>query len=366
MAPTIAIMAGGTGGHVFPALAVAEALRARGAEVVWLGTRAGIEARLVPEQGFAIDWLSVSGLRGKGAAQLMAAPLHLAAALGEAARILRRRNPAAVLGMGGFVSGPGGLMAKLQRRPLLIQEQNSIPGLTNQWLARIADQVFQAFPNSFPAARGAITCGNPVRAEIAALPPPVERLAGRLTERQGPARLLVIGGSLGAQALNETLAPALALLPVALRPRVRHQAGERTLAVAQAAYRSAGIEAEVVPFITDMAAAYAWADLVVCRSGALTVSELAAAGLPALFIPYPHAVDDHQVSNARWLTDAGAAELLLQRDMTPEHLQQLLKPLLSDPQRRLHMAVAAHAKAMPDAAERIAAACLEQALEQAR
>jgi UDP-N-acetylglucosamine--N-acetylmuramyl-(pentapeptide) pyrophosphoryl-undecaprenol N-acetylglucosamine transferase len=357
MAPTIAIMAGGTGGHVFPALAVAEALRMRGADVVWIGTRAGIEARLVPEHGFAIEWLSVAGLRGKGLRTLIMAPLRLAGALGEAAGILSRRNPAAVLGMGGFVSGPGGLMARLQRRPLVIQEQNSVPGLTNQWLARIADRVFQAFPNSFPAARRAITTGNPVRTEIAALPSPAERFANR----RAPARLLVVGGSLGALALNETVAKAIALLPEPLRPQVRHQAGERTLEVAQAAYRAAGIEAEVTAFIADMADAYAWADLVICRSGALTVSELAAVGLPAIFIPYPHAVDDHQVGNARWLSDAGAAEVLLQREMTAERLEALLEPLLADPQRRLHMAEAARAKAMPDAAGQIADACLEVA-----
>jgi len=357
MAPRIAIMAGGTGGHVFPALAVAAALRARGADVCWLGTRAGIEARLVPAQGFEIEWLSVAGVRGKGLGTLLAAPLRLAGALGEAAGILKRRDPAAVLGMGGFASGPGGIAARLQRRPLLIQEQNSVPGMTNQWLARVADRVFEAFPRSFPSARRAITTGNPVRAEIAALPPPEQRLAGR----GGPARLLVLGGSLGAQALNETLASALARLPASLQPVVRHQAGERTLALAQQAYADAGLEAEVTPFIADMARAYAWADLVVCRSGALSVSELAAAGLPAILVPYPHAVDDHQVGNARWLSEAGAAHLLLQREMSAERLAALLETLLSDPPLRLRMAQAARAKARPDAAERIADACLELA-----
>jgi UDP-N-acetylglucosamine--N-acetylmuramyl-(pentapeptide) pyrophosphoryl-undecaprenol N-acetylglucosamine transferase len=336
---------------------VAEALRARGARPFWLGTRAGIEARLVPERGFEIEWLSVSGIRGKGLRTWLAAPLRLAGALGEAAGILKRRDPAAVLGMGGFASGPGGVIARLQRRPLLIQEQNSVPGMTNQWLARVADRVFQAFPESFPAARQAITTGNPVRPEIAALPAPRVRLA----EHSGRARLLVLGGSLGAQALNERLAPALAQLPSTLRPSVRHQAGERTLALARAAYAEVGIEAEVTAFIADMAAAYAWADLVVCRSGALTVSELAAAGLPAILIPYPHAVDDHQVGNARWLTEAGAARLLLQREMSVERLADLLNGLLADPAQRLTMAEAARAKAQPDAAERIAEACLELA-----
>jgi UDP-N-acetylglucosamine--N-acetylmuramyl-(pentapeptide) pyrophosphoryl-undecaprenol N-acetylglucosamine transferase len=357
MAPRIAIMAGGTGGHVFPALAVAEILRARGAEVFWIGTRTGIESRLVPERGFAIEWLSVGGIRGKGLRTLITAPTRVLGALREAAAILSRRAPSAVLGMGGFVSGPGGLMARVQRRPLLIQEQNSIPGMTNQWLSRVADRVFEAFPNSFPESRRAIATGNPVRAEIAALPAP--RM--RFERRQPPARLLILGGSLGAKALNETVPQALALLPETARPLVRHQAGASTLELARAAYADAAIEAEVVPFIADMAAAYAWADLVVCRSGALTVSEIAAAGLPAIFVPYPHAVDDHQVGNAQWLSKAGAAELLLQREMTAEALAEHLDGLLGDPAKRLRMADAARAKALPDAAERIADACMELA-----
>jgi len=358
MAASVAVMAGGTGGHVFPALAVAEVLRARGADVFWIGTRAGMEARLVPEHGFAMEWIGIEGVRGKGMRQLLAAPWKLLSALREARAILRRRDPRVVLGMGGFVSGPGGLMARLQRRPLVIQEQNSVPGMTNQWLARVATRVFEAFPGSFPAARKAITSGNPVRASIAALPAPAARLVGRT----GPARLLVVGGSLGALALNETLPRALALLPVERRPLVRHQAGERTLHVAEGAYAEAGVEADVTAFIADMAEAYAWADLVVCRAGALTVSELAAAGLPAVLVPYPHAVDDHQVGNARYLSDAGAARLIIQRDLTAEGLAGVLGELLADPSRRLAMAEAARARAKSDAAERIADACLELAL----
>lgn len=357
MAKLIAIMAGGTGGHVFPALSVADALRERGARVFWIGTRAGLEARLVPEQGLEIEWLSIAGLRGKGWRTLLTAPWRLAAALGEAGGILNRRQPAVVLGMGGFVSGPGGLMARLQGRPLVIQEQNSVPGMTNQWLARVAARVFEAFPNSFPAARNASAVGNPVRRAILDLPPPEQRLAGRA----GPARLLVVGGSLGAQALNETVAEALAQLPTPLRPLVRHQAGERTLAIAQQAYARTQVDAEVVPFIRDMAEAYAWADLVICRSGALTVSELSAAGLPAILVPYPHAVDNHQVGNARWLSEAGAAHLLLQHEMTAVALKQLLEPLLASPEQRRQMANAARAKAQPHAAARIADACLEVA-----
>lgn len=357
MATRIAVMAGGTGGHVFPALAVAEVLRARGAEVFWLGTRAGMETRLVPARGVPMEWLSISGVRGKGAAAKLLAPWHLAGAMGEAAAILKRRDPAVVLGMGGFVAGPGGLMARAQGRPLVIQEQNSIPGMTNRVLARIATRVFEAFPGSFPPARRAVASGNPVRAEITALPVPAARLAGRT----GPARLLIVGGSLGAQALNEQVPAALALLPVEARPLVRHQAGERTLDVARAAYAAAGVEAEVTAFIEDMAAAYAWADLVVCRAGALTVSELAAAGLPAILVPYPHAVDDHQVSNGRYLSDAGAARLIIQRDLTPALLAAQLRELLGDAGLRLRMADLARGLAHTDAAERIADTCLELA-----
>lgn len=357
MATCIAVMAGGTGGHVFPALAVGEQLRARGADVFWIGTRAGMEARLVPARGFEIEWIGIEGVRGKGVRQLLAAPWKLVSALREAGVILRRRAPRAVLGMGGFVSGPGGLAARIQGRPLVIQEQNSVPGMTNQWLSRIADRVFEAFPGSFPDHRGAIASGNPVRAEILALAPPAQRLAGR----GAPPRLLVVGGSLGAQALNETVPQALALLPEDARPLVCHQAGERTLEVARQAYAEAGVEAEITAFIDDMAEAYAWADLVVCRSGALTVSELAVAGLPAIFVPFPYAVDDHQVGNARYLSDAGAARLVIQRDLTPARLADELAPLLADPSRRLAMAEAARAKAKTDAAERIAEACLEVA-----
>ena len=357
MAACVAVMAGGTGGHVFPALAVAQVLRERGADVFWIGTTRGMEARLVPEHGFAMEWIAIEGVRGKGLNQKLAAPFRLFSALREAAAILRRRAPQAVLGMGGFVSGPGGLMAWLQGRHLVIQEQNSVPGMTNQWLSRIADRVFEAFPGSFADSRNAIPSGNPVRAEIAALAPPAERLAGRT----GPARLLVVGGSLGAQALNELLPRALALLPLAQRPSVRHQAGERTFAVAEAAYAAAGVSAEVTPFIADMAEAYGWADLVVCRAGALTVSELAAAGLPAILVPFPYAVDDHQVGNARYLCDAGAARLIIQRDLTAEGLAAELAELLSDPAKRLAMAEAARTKAKTNAAAVIADACMELA-----
>ncbi|KAA6186624.1 undecaprenyldiphospho-muramoylpentapeptide beta-N-acetylglucosaminyltransferase [Thiohalocapsa marina] len=354
MVARIAVMAGGTGGHVFPALAVAEALRDRGAQVFWVGTRSGMEAHLVPQHGFDIEWIDIEGIRGKGLRQALAAPWKLTRALLQATALFRRRAPEVVLGMGGFVSGPGGLAARIQGRPLVIQEQNSVPGMTNQWLSRLAAGVFEAFPGSFPPGRRALACGNPVRAGIAALAPPAERFAAR----SGPPRLLVIGGSLGARALNRMVPCALGRLPAAQRPLVRHQAGVRTLDEAERAYADAGVAAEVTAFIDDMAEAYAWADLCVCRAGALTVSELAAVGLPAIFVPFPYAVDDHQVGNARFLSDAGAAELIIERDLTPEGLAGSLSALLADPARRLAMAEAARARASTDAAAVIADACL--------
>lgn len=356
MGARLAVMAGGTGGHVFPALAVAELLRDQGQEVFWIGTRDKMEARLVPERGFAMEWIGIEGLRGKGSLRLLMAPWKLAVALFQAAGILRRRRPDLVLGMGGFASGPGGLVARWLGIPLIIHEQNQVPGLTNLWLSRIARRVFQAFPNSFPPGRGAETCGNPVRPEICALPAP----AARLGRHQGRVRLLVVGGSLGAQALNEQVAPAVALMPLEARPLIRHQAGERTLEVARQAYARAGVEAEVTPFIRDMAEAYGWADLVICRSGALTVSELAAAGLGAILVPYPYAVDDHQTANAAYLAAPGGAEILPQSELNPARLGALLTRLLGDRARLLAMAEAARARTMPDAARRIAAACLAE------
>lgn len=355
MGACVAVMAGGTGGHVFPALAVAELLRAHGVEVFWIGTQHGLESRLVPARGIPTEWISIEGLRGKGIGQLLSAPWRLLVALRQAAAILRRRRPCVVLGMGGFVSGPGGVMARLMGLPLVIHEQNRIPGLTNQWLSRVADRVFEAFPGSFPDDRGAVTCGNPVRSEIIALAPPSKRLHGR----QGPRRLLVFGGSLGAKVLNETVAPAVATLPEELRPRIRHQAGELTLEDARGAYTAAGIEAEVTPFIEDMADAYGWADLVVCRAGALTVSELAAAGIASVLVPYPYAVDDHQTGNARYLSEVGAARLLPQTDLTPNSLGQLLAELLGKPSLLQDMSEAARSRAEPTAADRISAACRE-------
>lgn len=348
-------MAGGTGGHVFPALAVAKLLREQGMDVFWIGTKRGMEARLVPENGIPIEWIGIEGLRGKGARQILTAPWKLLGALRQAAGILRRRRPNLVLGMGGFVSGPGGVMARMLGIPLVIQEQNRVPGLTNQWLSRIAARVFEAFPGSFPDGRGAITSGNPVRPEIVAIPSPADRLAGR----SGPRRLLVVGGSLGAKALNETVAGAVATLPCEQRPQIRHQAGEVTLEAARIAYAEADVEAEVVPFIADMAAAYSWADLVVSRAGALTVSELAAAGVAAVLVPYPYAVDDHQTGNARYLAEVGAARLMQQTELTPVSLGAVLAELFGAPSLLVEMAESARGRAEPEAAQRIAKACWE-------
>jgi len=353
----ILIMAGGTGGHVYPALAVAHELRDRAREVVWLGTRRGLEARVVPAAGIDIEWIGISGLRGKGVMTRLLAPFRLVIALVQSLVVMARRRPAAVLGMGGFVSGPGGVAAWLTRRPLIIHEQNAVPGLTNRLLAGFARVVLQAFPGSFSSRIPAQTVGNPVRRDIAALPPPAERLRGRA----GPLRLLVLGGSQGALALNRLLPFAVAALPAGIRPDVRHQAGERTLEAAREAYAIAGVNAEIAPFIEDMAAAYAWADLVVCRAGALTVSEIAMAGLPAVFIPFPAAVDDHQTANATVLTEAGAALVVQERELTPERLAAAIEELGTDREALLVRAERARGAAAPAALAAITDLCLRAA-----
>ncbi len=357
MGVRVLIMAGGTGGHVFPALAVAERLRAEGAEVSWMGTRRGLEARVVPERGLPIDWVEVSGLRGKGPGRWLSAPVQLLRALAQAWRILRRRRPDVVLGMGGFVTGPGGVAARLSGRPLLIHEQNRIPGLTNRLLKPLAVRVMCGFPGTFPASDKVVVTGNPVREALAEIPPPRERLAGR----SGRPRLLVVGGSLGAAFFNETVPQALARLPQEQRPHVHHQCGERHLEAARAAYAEAGVEAEVLPFIEDMASAYRWADLVLCRAGALTVAELAVAGSAAVLVPYPHAVDDHQTANARYLADADAAVLVQQRELDADRLRRLLEELLSDRGRLLTMAERARALGRPEATRLVTDLCLVNA-----
>ncbi|MBL8259774.1 MAG: undecaprenyldiphospho-muramoylpentapeptide beta-N-acetylglucosaminyltransferase, partial [Candidatus Competibacteraceae bacterium] len=311
----VLIVAGGTGGHVFPALAVAERLRERGLPVVWMGTRRGLEATLVPKAGIPIEWVGVAALRGKGARRALTMPLILGRALWQAGAILRRLRPRVVLGMGGFASGPGGMAARSLGIPLVVHEQNAIAGLTNRWLARIADRVLEAFPSTFPSARRALTVGNPVREQIAALPPPAERFAARAGQ---PPRLLVVGGSQGALALNQLVPQALASLAERERPEVWHQAGGQLHAAAEAAYRESGVAARLTPFIEDMADAYGWADLVLCRAGALTVAELAAAGVGSILVPFPFAVDDHQTANARFLERGGAALIRQQAELTAE------------------------------------------------
>jgi UDP-N-acetylglucosamine--N-acetylmuramyl-(pentapeptide) pyrophosphoryl-undecaprenol N-acetylglucosamine transferase len=349
-------MAGGTGGHVYPALAVARALKAHSQDIVWLGTQRGLESIVVPAAGIDIEWISVKGLRRKGVTTLLIAPFQLAWALIQSLGVILRRRPAAVLGMGGFVAGPGGLAAWLTRRPLVIHEQNAAAGLTNRLLARLARVVLQAFPGSFNSSVHAETVGNPVREDIAAVPPPSERYI----DRRGPLRLLVLGGSQGALALNETVPQALSMLPAELRPDVRHQCGSSTLDCARGAYADNGVEAELVPFIDDMASAYAWADLVVCRAGALTVAELCAVGLPALFVPYPAAVDDHQTANARQMADAGAGVIIDQSMLSAEVLAGQLREWLSSRQDLLARAEKAHRLDKPSALMRITELCLEQ------
>jgi len=349
---TVLIMAGGTGGHVFPALAVADVLRARACRVVWLGTHRGIEARLVPAAGIPIEWIRVSGLRGKGVFSWLSAPFRLLQALIDSIGAIRRTRPDVVLGLGGFVAGPGGLAARIFGRPLVIHEQNAVAGMTNRILARLAGTVAEAFPGSFDPSVGAIAIGNPVRRSIEALPV-------HCAMPRPHAHLLVFGGSQGARVLNRTVPAALALLEQAERPEVLHQTGRDRREEVAAAYAAAGVVCDVREFIDDMAEAYAWADLAVCRSGALTVAELAAAGVPGLLVPFPAAVDDHQTANARFLADRGAAVLVPESSLTPELLATQLRSLAgTDRRRRDAMASAARRAAMPGAAERLADLCL--------
>ncbi len=345
---TLLVMAGGTGGHIYPGLAVADVLHARGWRVAWMGNPEGMEARLVPPRGFDMAWIRFSALRGKGLVRKLLLPFNLLRGFWQAARALRRVRPDVVLGMGGYVSFPGGMMASLFGHPLVLHEQNAVAGLANRVLAGIADQVLSGFPDAL--AKGQWV-GNPVREDIARLPAPEHRFAGR----GGPLRLLVVGGSLGARVLNDTLPRALARLPVDRRPQVTHQAGEKQFEALVAAYEAAGVAGELLPFIDDMADRYAQADLVICRAGALTVAELAAVGVGSVLVPLPHAVDDHQTRNARFLSDQGGAMLLPQAQLTPERLAQLIDEL--DRDRLLDMARRARQLARPDAAERVATVC---------
>lgn len=349
---TILIMAGGTGGHVFPGLAVADEMRNTGWRVVWLGGQAGMEADLVPRRGYTLERIRFSGLRGKGLVRLALLPLNLLIAFFQSARVLFRVRPDVVLGMGGYVSFPGGMMAALFNRPLVVHEQNAIAGLANRVLAEVSDRRLAGFPD---ALRKAQWCGNPVRADIAALAAPEERFRGRA----GPLKVLVVGGSLGAQALNEVVPQSLGLIPAERRPAVTHQSGAKHLERLHERYAAAGVTARTVAFIDDMAACYGEADLVICRAGALTVAELAACGVASVLVPFPHAVDDHQTANARFLADAGAAIVVQQRDLSARRLADLLLEFTRD--KLLDMAKRARALARPDAAHAVAAVCMAAA-----
>ncbi len=357
MSRPILIMAAGTGGHVFPALALARLLREQSLEVIWLGTERGLESRVIPAEGIPIERLSIGGLRGKGALAWLAAPFRLLRALLQALAIMRRYQPSVVVGLGGFVTGPGGLAAWLTHRPLLIHEQNAIAGFTNRCLAHLARQVLEAFPNSFGRDVHSKVIGNPVRADISAVPPPSVRFAGRT----GPVRILVIGGSQGAARLNAVVPFALKRLSSWLAFDVRHQAGERWIDAGRASYVQARVRADVRPFIEDMSEAYAWADLVICRSGALTVSELAAVGVASVLVPFPNAVDDHQAYNAQYLVREGAAVLISDRELTAERLAAELQRLCAGRGKLLAMAERARLLAKPRAADELAASCLELA-----
>jgi UDP-N-acetylglucosamine--N-acetylmuramyl-(pentapeptide) pyrophosphoryl-undecaprenol N-acetylglucosamine transferase len=355
----VMVMAGGTGGHVFPALVVAEKLRAANVTISWLGTRRGIESDLVPARNIDINYLSVEGLRGRGLIALLKAPLMLLISVLQSLKVLAKFKPHVVLGMGGFASGPGALAARLKRIPLIIHEQNSIAGTTNRILSKLATRVMQGFPDTLNRGEW---CGNPVRTEIVSIEPPHKRFANR----QGRARMLVLGGSRGALALNKLLPEALALVDSEVRPMVLHQTGKAHLQITQDAYNQHGLEVnnqhlEVTSFIDKMEDAYSWADFVICRAGALTITELTSIGLGALLVPFPYAIDDHQTSNGKLLVNCGAAKLVQEGDLSPRALAEHILNFSNAPDRCLSMAAAARSMAKNDAAERVAAVCLEVA-----
>lgn len=356
----VLIMAGGTGGHVFPALAVAEELRTRGVEVHWLGTHHGLEAEVVPRAGFPMHWVNISGVRGKSFTRMIQAPFKLARGLMQSLHVMRTLRPQAVLGMGGYTAGPGGLAARLLRRPLVIHEQNAIAGMTNRWLAPYAMTICAAFPDAFPSSPRVHVTGNPLRGAITRIAPPVARLIGR----SGRVRLLVIGGSQGAQALNEAVPAALAQLPETLRPEVLHQAGRQHVEETRAHYARHLVSGRVEPFLDDMAQAYAWADLVLCRAGALTISELAGAGVASILVPFPHAVDDHQTRNAAYLATPHAAILLPQTQLNAATLAAQFKRFCSNDSGRrelFEMACVARTLARAEATHEVADLCLAAA-----
>ncbi|PKO42891.1 MAG: undecaprenyldiphospho-muramoylpentapeptide beta-N-acetylglucosaminyltransferase [Betaproteobacteria bacterium HGW-Betaproteobacteria-4] len=351
MSKTIMIMAGGTGGHIFPALAVAHSMRDAGWRVVWLGNPDGMEARLVPQHGFEMVNLKFAALRGKGILRKLLLPVNLLKGFWQAQKAIRQIQPDVVLGMGGYITFPGGMMAALLGKPLVVHEQNSVAGLANRVLARVADRIVTGFPNVL---NKGVWVGNPVRPEIAKIAPPAERFA----DRSGALRLLVIGGSLGAQALNEMVPRGMALLGASDQPQIVHQAGEKHIEGLKANYAAVGVQAHCVPFIEDMAGAYEWADLVICRAGALTVAELAATGVASILVPFPHAVDDHQTGNAKFLVHAGGAFLLPQDELTPESIALIRNYSRGQ---LLEMAVQARSLAKPDATEEVATICAESA-----
>ncbi len=349
MGKRIVIMAGGTGGHVFPALAVAQWLIEGGWQVSWLGTHRGLESKVVPENGIEIDWLSVTGVRGKGLLSKVTSGFKLVQACGQALAILHRRKPDVVLGMGGFVAGPGGLMAKALGIPLVIHEQNRVPGTTNRWLGKIANQVLEAFPNSFKKEANAICTGNPLRKQFQSLP------EGKVKVDQHGLRLLIIGGSQGAQVLNEVIPDAMANLQDI---DVRHQTGIAMQEQVAKRYQELGVKAEATAFIQDMVSAYQWADIIICRAGAMTVSEVAAMGLPAILIPLPNAIDDHQMANARYLSEVGAGFILAQKDLNAKNLIELITKAQQQLDRMIN---AAKQCARMDATESVAQFCIREA-----
>jgi UDP-N-acetylglucosamine--N-acetylmuramyl-(pentapeptide) pyrophosphoryl-undecaprenol N-acetylglucosamine transferase len=342
------VMAGGTGGHIFPGLAVAEALREKAWRVHWLGAPGSMESRLVPPRGFTFEAIDFSGVRGKGLATLFLLPLRLLKAFGQSIAVVRRVNPDVVIGLGGYITFPGGMMSVLLGKPLVLHEQNSVAGMANRILAGVADRVFTAFPKVL---KKALWVGNPLRAGFLQQPGPAERLGSRA----GPLRLLVVGGSLGAKALNDTVPKALALIPESSRPIVLHQSGEKQIDALRASYRAAGVQAELTPFIEDTAQAYADADLIVCRAGASTVTEIAAIGCAAVFVPFPSAVDDHQTTNAKFLVEKGGGWLVQQRDLTPEWLAHLLQSV--ERGELIERAMAAKSLQKTNATAEVVAAC---------
>ena len=358
MSRTLMIMAGGTGGHIYPAISVADYLREQGWRIVWLGSKAGMEARIVPPKGYAMAWIRFSGLRNKGLLRALMLPFNLLIACWQSARAIFAHRPDVVLGMGGYVAFPGGLMAALLQRPLVIHEQNSVAGLTNRVLARIAKRALMTFPNAFKNNKLQNTAqwvGNPTRADICGLPLPETRYSAR----SGRLNVMVLGGSQGAAVLNDTLPKAMALLPEAQRPQLTHQSGAAHIDALRAAYAAAGVQAEALAFIDDMAVRYAAADLVICRAGASTVTEIANVGVAAIFVPLPWAVDDHQTTNAKFLVGLGAAILIPQAVFTPEKVAGLLRELTRG--KLLEMARAARTAAKPDATRVVGDICAELA-----